>query len=286
MNSLITNSSSIAALSALRSRSVFVDSLAKQVSSGFRVNDAGDDAAIFQAAQGVRANVKAYASVQSSLSAGIGLGQVTLAATHKISGLIGDIKGKIASLADGSLSAAQQDVYRGDIGKLIGQINTFISQATYHGSNILTGDARATPLSFVSDVSGSLLSFSTAHQLDWDSDQFLGPNVLFPDPSNVTDNVNAVPPNIGVALQGLASFEGRVTEISSTVAAQTRSLEQQKGFIDNLVDAFKGGLGTLIDADVAAGTAALESGRVAQQLAIQSLSVANHQSDALLQLLR
>src|SRR3546814_10270457 len=87
-------------------------------------------------------------------------------------------------------------------------------------------------------------------------------------------------------LQGLASCEGRVTEISAAVAAQTRSLEQQRGFIDNLVDALKGGLGSLIDADVAAGTAALESGRVAQQLVIQSLSVANHQSDALLQLLR
>src|SRR3546814_7250463 len=95
-----------------------------------------------------------------------------------------------------------------------------ISQATYHGSNILAGDARATPLSFVSDVSGSSLSFSTAHQLDWDSDQFLGPNVLFSDPSNVTDNVNAVPPDIAGALQGLASFEGRVTEISAAVAAQ------------------------------------------------------------------
>src|SRR3546814_16067768 len=106
MNSLITNSSAIVALSALRSRSAFVDGLAKQVSSGFRVNDAGDDAAIFQAAQGVRANVKAYASVQSSLSAGIGLGPVTLAAAHQISGLVRALKGKIANLADGSRGRA------------------------------------------------------------------------------------------------------------------------------------------------------------------------------------
>jgi flagellin len=286
MNSLITNGSALAALSALRSRSAFVDGLAKQVSSGFRVNDAGDDAAIFQAAQGVRANVKAYASVQSSLSAGVGLGQVTLAAVNKISGLVGDIKAKIANLADGSASTAQQDVYRGDIGKLIDQVNNFIGQARYHGSNILAGDAQAAPLDFVSDVNGNSLSFSTQHRLDWDSDQFLGPNLLFTDPSNVTDNVNKVPPDITGALQGLASFESRVTEISAAVAAQTRAFTQQKGFIDNLVDALKGGLGNLIDADVAADTASLEAGRVAQQLAVQSLALANQQPSALLQLLR
>src|SRR3546814_16318469 len=113
MNSLITNSSAIVALSALRSRSAFVGGLAKQVSSGFRVNDAGDDAAIFQAAQGVRANVKAYASVQSSLSAGIGLGQVTLAAAPKISGLVGDLKGKLANLANGSRSEERRVGKRG-----------------------------------------------------------------------------------------------------------------------------------------------------------------------------
>jgi flagellin len=109
---------------------------------------------------------------------------------------------------------------------------------------------------------------------------------LFSDPSNVTDNVNAVPPDIAGALQGLASFESRVTEISAAVAAQTRAMEQQKGFIDNLVDAMKGGLGQLIDADVAADTATLQSGQVAQQLAIQSLSIANQQPGVLLQLLR
>lgn len=285
-NSVNTNAGALVALSSLRGNTAALNTTSKKMQTGMRVADASDDAAVFAVAQGVRGNVKAYASVQSSLSAGIGLGEVTLSAVDGIYKLVGDIKAKITSLADGSLTTAQQDVYRNDIEQLIVQVNNYITQANYNGKNLLTGDGRAAPLSFVGDVSGTTLSYSTAHQLDWDSDQFLGPNVLFPDNSDVYQNINETPPDTATAFIGLGAFEGRLIEMASTVAAQKRSMEQQKSFVDNLVDAMKQGLGALVDADVAAESADLQARQVAQQLNLQSLSIANQQPNVLLQLLR
>ncbi|WP_341705700.1 flagellin [Ferrovibrio sp.] len=287
-NSVNTNGGALVALSSLRANTATLDRTSKQVQTGLRIADQNDDAAIFAIAQGVRANVKAYASVQSSLSAGIGLGEVALAGANRIYDLVSDIQGKIANLADGSLSTAQQNVYRNDIVRLIDSINQIVQQADYNGKNLLSGDAQASTatITFVADVNGTTLNYSTPYRLDWDSDAFLGPNVLFPGTTDVYENIFENPPDTATALVGLNAFKSRLDSMASTVAAQKRALEQQKDFVDNLVDAMKGGLGSLVDADVAAESAALESGKVAQQLSIQSLSIANQQPNVLLTLLR
>lgn len=285
-NTVNTNIGALTALSSLRTNTNSLNFTSKRVETGFRVNDAHDDAAVFAVAQSVRGNVKAYAQVQSSLANGIGLGEVTLSAIRGIDDLTGDIKAKIIALSDGSLTATQQDVYRGDIHQMIRSINNYIGQATYNGKNILTGDARATPLTFVADVSGTTLSYSTTHQLNWDSDEALGPNVLFPTPNDVTDSINANPPNTTQALTSLRAFEGRVQETREFVVSQKRAMEQQQDFINSIVDAFKKSVGVLVDADVGNESAELQSRQVAQQLSLNALSIANQQPNILLGLLR
>src|SRR3546814_2174344 len=107
-NSVNTNVGALVALSSLRSVNGELDKTSKQVQTGYKVADASDDAAVFAVAQGIRGNIKAYASVQSSLAAGEGLGQVTAAALTGVSNLIGDVKAKFANLADGSLTSSEE----------------------------------------------------------------------------------------------------------------------------------------------------------------------------------
>lgn len=280
MLSANTNLSTSLALATLRLTGNNIDSTSKRIQSGLRVNDAGDDGAIFSIAQGVRSNVRSYAAVQSSLSAGIGLGEVTLAAINGIYGLIGDIKAKIANLADGSLAQPQQDTYRNDLGRLIDQINTQINQATYNGKNILRGDATNAPVAFVADVSGRTLNYSVSHSLSLDSDEFLGPSVNVASTTDVTEALASDPPDVATALSSLTLFENRLMDISQVVSGQKRAIESQRGFVDNLVDAMKKGLGLLVDADVADETARLQSQQVAKQLTMSSLSLAQKGSAA------
>ena len=273
-NSVNTNVGALVALSSLRGTNSQLDATSKRVQTGFRVADASDDAAVFAVAQGIRGNIKAYASVQSSLAAGEGLGQVTAAALTGISNLLGDIKAKFANLADGSLTTDQRNVYLNDTRQLLGQVVNYIGQATYNGKNLLEG-TDATAVTFVADVTGTTLTLQTTTSLSVSAQTF----------SNVISAYTSAG-GYAAAISGLTTLESLVNSISATVAAQSRSISLQKGFVDDLVDATKKGLGALVDADVAAESATLQSLQVRQQLNIQALSIANQQPNTLLSLFR
>src|SRR3546814_198101 len=211
----------------------------------------------------------------SSLAAGEGLGQVTAAALTGISNLIGDVKAKFANLADGSLTTDQRTVYENDVTQLIGQIQNYVSQATYNGKNLLSVDT-GTAVSFVADVTGTSLTLQTSSGLA---------SAVSPFSSLFTTNYTAAS-NVVSAVADRGTLESLVTSLSASVAAQSQSITLQKGFVDALVDATSKGLGALVDADVAAESAQLQSLQVRQQLAIQALSIANQQPNTLLSLFR
>jgi flagellin len=273
-NSVNTNVGALVALSSLRSVNSALDKTSKQVQTGYKVADASDDAAVFAVAQGIRGNIKAYASVQSSLAAGEGLGQVTAAALTGISNLIGDLKSKFANLADGSLTTDQRTVYTNDTQQLLGQVVNYINQATYNGKNLLSGSS-GTAVSFVADVTGTTLTLQTQSSLSTAAQTF----------STAIVNYTAAS-GYASAISALGTLESLVNSVSAQIAAQSRSITLQKGFVDDLVDATKKGLGALVDADVAQESAQLQSLQVRQQLNIQALSIANQQPNTLLSLFR
>jgi flagellin len=86
-------------------------------------------------------------------------------------------------------------------------------------------------------------------------------------------------------LKYLDTFQGAVSSTITWTESSLAAIKEQKGFVDNLVDALKGGLGTLVDADVGEKSVELESAKAAQQLTLQGLSVANTQSATVLRLL-
>jgi flagellin len=72
----------------------------------------------------------------------------------------------------------------------------------------------------------------------------------------------------------------------SNLGANLRQGEGLQNFTNQLNDSIKEGLGALVDADLAEESARLTSLQTRQQLATQSLSIANQQSQTLLSLFR
>ncbi len=91
------------------------------------------------------------------------------------------------------------------------------------------------------------------------------------------------------ATAALATVEALIdTSIDASAAfgsAQGR-IETQKEFISNLSDSFKSGIGSLVDADMEETSARLQALQVQQQLATQSLSIANQAPQSILSLFR
>lgn len=273
-NSVNTNVGAIIALSSLRAVNKEVDVTSKRVQTGFRVADAQDDAAVFAVAQGIRGDIKAKASVQSSLAGGEGLAQVTNAALKGISDVIGDVRAKLALLGSGSISDEQRAIYNADVAQLVETMTSYTTQANFNGKNLIATTGASA--SFVADTAGATLDL-TAADIQTEITTFgAAATITNADPAT----------EFGAANTALTTLETAVNNAMASVAAEGRALTLQKSFTDDLVDAAKKGLGALVDADVAAESANLQSLQVRQQLNIQALSIANQQPNTLLSLFR
>jgi len=105
-----------------------------------------------------------------------------------------------------------------------------------------------------------------------------------------TSITGAQPPTqIGGAAGAIAVVEGAIDTMGTRLAnlgANLRQIEGLSEFTKQLTDSVREGLGALVDADLAEESARLTSLQTKQQLAVQSLSIANQQSQSLLSLFR
>jgi flagellin len=91
------------------------------------------------------------------------------------------------------------------------------------------------------------------------------------------------------ASSAIATVDDAISSVNQKIAELGARLSQVEGmqeFTKQLTDSIKEGLGSLVDADMAEESARLTSLQTKQQLAIQSLSIANQQGQALLGLFR
>ncbi len=103
-------------------------------------------------------------------------------------------------------------------------------------------------------------------------------------------------PDGGVTQYGFRNASGSISTVDEAISkintvvanlgARLAQVEGQQEFIKQMSDSIKEGLGALVDADLAEESARLTSLQTKQQLATQSLSIANQQSQSLLSLFR
>ncbi|WP_420404600.1 flagellin [Nisaea sp.] len=75
-----------------------------------------------------------------------------------------------------------------------------------------------------------------------------------------------------------------VGNVLAGLAASARYIESQISFNESVSNATEEGLGNIVDADLARGAAEVTALQVQQQLAIQTLGIANQRPNALLSL--
>ncbi len=91
------------------------------------------------------------------------------------------------------------------------------------------------------------------------------------------------------AANALSAIEGYIqnaVDAQAQLGTTEKRLEIQDDFMNSLIDSFKAGIGSLVDADLEEASARLQSLQVQQQLGIQALSIANQQPQNLLALFR
>ncbi|NKN34822.1 flagellin [Agrobacterium sp. a22-2] len=317
MTSLMTNNAAIAALDTLRSINSSMETTQSRVSSGYRVEDASDNAAYWSIATTMRSDNKALGAVQDAL--GLGAAKVDTAYTGMEAAIdvVSEIKAKLVAARE---PGVDKDKINKELTELKSQLGSIAESASFSGENWLYNDSTAAIGtkemigSFVRDssdnVSVEVLSFdaSTSVLID-DNDASLGLltkdySVSVATGTTTTTVTYFLITSAGSAASGTVvelsdsttdfEVEGMIsavdamlldmTDAGATLGATKSRIEMQGEFVADLMDVIDTGVGRLVDADMNEESTKLKALQTQQQLGIQALSIANSNSENVLSL--
>lgn len=273
--SLHTNTSAMIALQNLNSANVQMDDVQQKISTGLAVSTAKDNASVYAIAQGQRADLGGLSAVKDSLNRAASIADVSMAAGESVSDLLNQLREKVVGAMDTSIDTTSRNALNGDFVSILGQIQHIVENATFNGSNILDGSL-ATNIQFIANadansvitlsvrtmaLGGPILTLSAAAQLSTATSA-----------SNILSSLDTSILNLNASLGALGS--------------QAKQIEGHLSFVDKLGDAIKGGIGNLVDADMAKESSRLQALQVQQQLGAQALSIANQSPQQILALFK
>jgi len=271
--SVHTNTSAMIALQNLNKTNEEITGVQNRINTGLKVSGAKDNSSVFAVAQGMRSDIGALGSVQSSLDRAVSIGDVAIAAGESISDLLIEMREKATAAMDPSIDTFARQAYDGDFKSLLDQINVILSNAEFDGANLLNGtltngieflaDADATRAVTLGaqdmSISGSIITITSSASL--------GTATLAGD---VVSAIQASLDNVNQALADMGS--------------DLKKMEAHRTFVGKLMDSLTEGVGNLVDADMAKESARLQALQVKQQLGVQALSIANSEPQIILSL--
>ncbi len=281
LNSVNTNSGAMIALQSLNRTNSQLAATQKQISTGYRVADATDDGAAYAVAQSVRSTVSALTSANQQLGTVQGLLSTTQSALNNVSNTMTKMRDVLVKLSDSDVSGTQRSQYQAQYTSLLANVNTFIQDAGYNGKTLIgniTGSSgtygRVTTVRNELGASYGIASFSGASLI----------TAITIDFTTVTTAaaVSALISATGTFIQQMDN----VGDGLNMVGSEVNYVNNQISYNSNKVDALNTGLGSLVDADLAKESAALQALQIRQQLGTQALSMANQAPQTLLSLFK
>jgi flagellin len=294
--SVHTNMSAMVALSNLNRTNREMVDVQNRISTGLKVANAKDNGAVYNIAQQLRSEHSAYDAVTTSLNRASSIADVALAAGEQISDIFMQMRQKAVAASDTSSSAISRAAYNQEFLSLRDQVNQVIQSAVFDSGNLLNGNADpiipnfTNSYTFLGNADGTLtLDLPvTDFRLLATTTPGVSPAVAYtPDQvqleatSTIATAVDAadVRERIAASLVFVNAELGRL-------GAAAKRIDSHNIFVSKLQDSIKGGIGNLVDADLAVESARLQATQVKQQLGTQALSIANQSPQSLLTLFR
>ncbi|MEO1014255.1 MAG: flagellin [Pseudomonadota bacterium] len=137
MGSLLTNTASMVALSTLRNINSNLADVQNQISTGLRVSNARDNAAVYAISSVMNSDVRGFEAIGSSLALGSSTVAVARGASEQVNELLQEIKGSIVAAQEDNVDRTK---IQEDISRLRDQIVSIVDAAQFNGLNLVKGD--------------------------------------------------------------------------------------------------------------------------------------------------
>ena len=275
MSSILTNNSAMVALQTLQSVNSNLAKTQDMISTGKAVATTKDNSAIFAISKVMESDVSGFKAVSDALSLGESTVAVASAGAEQITNILNDIKEKVVAATGENVDNAK---IQNDVDELVNQVNSIVGASQFNGANLLNtaGNAGITVLSSLDRAAdGSVTATNiTVASVDFEANLDLS-DIDVSTSAAADTSLAAIEAHIQTAVDGAAAL-----------GASAKRIGDQNEFVSKVTDAMKSGIGALVDADMEETSARLQALQVQQQLATQSLSIANQAPQAILSLFR
>ncbi|MET3613918.1 flagellin [Rhizobium aquaticum] len=322
MTSIMTNGAAMSALQTLRGISSQMDDTQSAISSGLRVSKASDNAAYWSIATTMRSDNKALSTVGDALGLAAAKTDTAYTGLNASISVVDEIKSKLVAAREPGVDKTKVN---SEITELKSQLSSISKSASFSGENWLyntTGTAGTKEMvgSFTRDTTGNVaintLKFDASKSVLIDTNsaaqgQLTKAITVNNQPiANSTGTTTATyflidaksttsasgteiklttgtnDQNIEGMISAVDSMLSSMTSVASTLGATSSRIQLQNNFVADLQDVIGKGVGRLVDADMNQESTKLKALQTQQQLGIQSLSIANSDSQSVLSLFR
>jgi flagellin len=274
MISVNTNIGAMAAVQNLNRTGVELQQTQSAISTGKKVANVRDNGAVWVIANKMSGDVEGYNRVRESAERANAILDTANAAGEGIMELLNEMKAKTLAATQAGLSAGSRAALAADFAQLRDQITTTIANASFDGTNMVKATPdNATALGDSTGANGITIAGANLS---------LGGSVITVTGTSAIDTVGNSTTALGLVT---ASITALGTQLA-TWGASAKRLQVHQNFVSKLQDALVAGIGSIVDADLSAESAKLQSLQVKQQLGIQALSIANSGTSAALSLFR
>ena len=246
---------------------------AVKLATGLKV-DPSSNSDSFALAQQLRGKIQVASALNQGLNSASGVVSTGLAGVNALSDLNVEIQGKLFELANGANNEAQKDILKSEVGNLLQQAQSFVSNSSFNGANLIDADA--------SDV--SILSSENGDELVVGSQSRVGTavNAL---QTAISDEAKIGNP-MSIIENEFAAFQSTLSGAASSLVSAQNAIQGRQDELINFEQLAAEGLGGIVDANIGRETVSLASQNVQSQLAVQTTSIANSPSGNILSLFK
>ena len=274
MSSLLTNNSALNALNTLRAVNKGANETQDRISTGLRIQSGKDNAAYFSISKTMSGDSGMYKAIDEGLTLTKNSVATARVGAENVEGLAKQFAERVAFAQS---DTADRGKVQEELDELSARIQTTIDQSSFNGQSLVGGPASAqTVVTGVSRAGGSFQTTTISfNSVDLAAIQSTLANI----------DINTAG-DISAQLQAAEGALSDSIDAATSLGIAEKSIETQKEFLTKLSTNLDMGVGAMVDADMEAEAARSQSFKVQQQLATQSLSMANQAPQNLMSLFR
>jgi flagellin len=242
----------------------------ERLSSGFRINRAGDDAAGLAISEKLRSQIGGLAQAQRNALDAVSLVQTAEGALQEVHAMLQRVRDLAVQFNNGTLSTADKAAITAEVAQLCAQISNIGADTKFNGTALLTGTASLTFQVGAED--GQTISVSAV--------QLFGSGSTYKVDSGIfTFSGTVVLASIDAAIQGVSSAR-------STFGAVQNRLEHTVANLAIYQENLTASESRIRDVDMASEMVMFTKLQILQQAGTSMLAQANAAPQAVLSLLR